>query len=422
MSAMANTLRSKTIAASVTWDPQTAFDWIADPQNLPRWHSSFCRSLGVENDALVVQSPRGPVGVRFITDDRARILDFIMRCRTVDLAASFRVLPNGEGAEIVVTLVQPRGFPDHFFQEQVRWMENGLRNLRKIAQGPVTGDDARPTNVTGDELRVTGSDKDQPETRNPQPVTGDAETVTRNAEPETGLPQPETAAALPATGRKLFVGNLPYDFSDEALRAIFAEVGEVTGARIARFRGGNRSRGFGFVEMATEDLAQAAIAKLHNAVAGGRNIVVHLARSQESRQSLDPAQPREAPTESLDQVQMREASRDPVPGARPRLPRRPMRRPLPRRGAERPKRAARPARPAAAPRRSSPDAGIVNRSGYEIFPRKSKGGFEDRPVERHTSAPRTSIEASPYFDDTGDVENRPSRGPRHRRPPPRRPR
>jgi hypothetical protein len=63
--------------------------------------------------------------------------------------------------------------------------------------------------------------------------------------------------------------------------------------------------------------------------------------------------------------------------------------------------------------------GIVNnRGGYEIFPRRSKGGFESTPPSSERPAtPSPSIEGSPYVDDTGDIENRGSRPPRRRRRP-----
>ncbi len=89
---------------------------------------------------------------------------------------------------------------------------------------------------------------------------------------------------MPLSGKKLFIGNLAYDWTDDQLRAHFSEQGVVVLAEVARFRGrGGRSRGFGFVEMTTEAEAQTAIEKLHGGLAGGRQIIVRLAKSQESR-------------------------------------------------------------------------------------------------------------------------------------------
>ena len=84
--------------------------------------------------------------------------------------------------------------------------------------------------------------------------------------------------------KKLFVGNLPYDVTEDQLRQAFVEIGEVVSAKIIPNRQtGAPSAGFGFVEMATEDAAQAAIQKLNGTDIGGRKVIVNEARPRESR-------------------------------------------------------------------------------------------------------------------------------------------
>ncbi len=77
---------------------------------------------------------------------------------------------------------------------------------------------------------------------------------------------------------KLFVGNLSWGVTDESLKAIFAEIGEVVEAKVIVDRMKNRSKGFGFVTMATEELAQAAIDQLNGKEVDGRAINVSVAR------------------------------------------------------------------------------------------------------------------------------------------------
>ena len=81
--------------------------------------------------------------------------------------------------------------------------------------------------------------------------------------------------------KKLFVGSLPYSVTDERLRDLFAEAGEVTSAKVIMDRETNRSKGFGFVEMATEEQAQAAVSALNGKEIDGRRIAVAEARPQE---------------------------------------------------------------------------------------------------------------------------------------------
>ncbi len=80
---------------------------------------------------------------------------------------------------------------------------------------------------------------------------------------------------------KLYVGNLPYSVTDSSLKSNFAEFGSVSSARVMMDRDTGTSKGFGFVEMASAEVAQAAIAALHGVSVDGRSIVVTLARPRE---------------------------------------------------------------------------------------------------------------------------------------------
>ncbi len=79
-------------------------------------------------------------------------------------------------------------------------------------------------------------------------------------------------------GRKLYVGNLPYETDDAALQALFARAGTVESATIVRDNATGSPRGFGFVEMSTDDEAQKAIAELNAFTLGTRNLTVNEAR------------------------------------------------------------------------------------------------------------------------------------------------
>jgi RNA recognition motif-containing protein len=76
-------------------------------------------------------------------------------------------------------------------------------------------------------------------------------------------------------GKKLYVGNLPFTTTDQELREIFAQLGRVASAQVATCRDTGRSKGFGFVEMISEDEAQSAISQFHGVELGGRPIVVN---------------------------------------------------------------------------------------------------------------------------------------------------
>ena len=83
---------------------------------------------------------------------------------------------------------------------------------------------------------------------------------------------------------KLFVGGLSWDTKEDSLRNFFAQAGNVVSATVITDKFSGRSKGFGFVEMATEAESQEAIKKLNGQSLDGRNITVNEARPQAPRE------------------------------------------------------------------------------------------------------------------------------------------
>jgi RNA recognition motif-containing protein len=79
-------------------------------------------------------------------------------------------------------------------------------------------------------------------------------------------------------GNKLYVGNLPYSFRDEDMQQAFAAFGTVSSAKVMMERDTGRSKGFGFVEMGTDQEASAAITALNGKEVDGRALTVNEAR------------------------------------------------------------------------------------------------------------------------------------------------
>jgi cold-inducible RNA-binding protein len=82
---------------------------------------------------------------------------------------------------------------------------------------------------------------------------------------------------------KLYVGNLAFETSGENLRQHFAQAGTVETATVVEDRETGRSRGFGFVEMATKEEGEAAIAQFNGNDLNGRNLTVNVAKPREDR-------------------------------------------------------------------------------------------------------------------------------------------
>jgi len=84
-------------------------------------------------------------------------------------------------------------------------------------------------------------------------------------------------------GKRLFVGSLPYSTTDAELKETFSAAGTVESAQVIFDKMSGRSKGFGFVEMATDEEAAKAIELLNGKDFGGRNLVVNEARPMEPR-------------------------------------------------------------------------------------------------------------------------------------------
>ena len=81
----------------------------------------------------------------------------------------------------------------------------------------------------------------------------------------------------------IFVGNLPFGMTDDELHELFAKFGEITRATVIKDRVTGKSRGFGFVEMADDEMARAAIEGLNGSDMQGRALTVNEARPREAR-------------------------------------------------------------------------------------------------------------------------------------------
>jgi RNA recognition motif-containing protein len=85
-------------------------------------------------------------------------------------------------------------------------------------------------------------------------------------------------------GKKLYVGNLPFSATEQALGDIFAQAGTVESAKIITDRDTGRSKGFGFVEMSSDEEAQQAISKFNGAEYEGRPMTVNEAKPMAPRE------------------------------------------------------------------------------------------------------------------------------------------
>ena len=82
--------------------------------------------------------------------------------------------------------------------------------------------------------------------------------------------------------KQIYAGNLSYQMTDETLRDLFSQHGEVSSVKIIRYPDSGKSKGFGFIEMANDDEADSAIQKLNGTDVLGRSIRVNVARPKKN--------------------------------------------------------------------------------------------------------------------------------------------
>ena len=87
--------------------------------------------------------------------------------------------------------------------------------------------------------------------------------------------------------RKMYVGNIPYNATEQDLRELFSEYGEIESLKIMKDQFTERSKGFGFIEMANEEDAKKAIATLNGKDFMGKSLTVAEARPQQKRQGFN---------------------------------------------------------------------------------------------------------------------------------------
>lgn len=115
--------------------PSEVFDFLADPENLPRWAVGFCRSIRRDGERWMVRTGHGEIPIRLDASARAGTIDFWMEVEPgVEVGAFSRVIPAPGGAAYVFTQLQAPGMPDAAFEAQVSALREELRVLQSIAR------------------------------------------------------------------------------------------------------------------------------------------------------------------------------------------------------------------------------------------------------------------------------------------------
>lgn len=132
---MAPILESRTLSVTIACPPQKVYEFVSNPENLPRWAAGLCKLVRKSDAGWVVETPRGPMQIRFAEKNDLGVLDhYVTTAQGVEIYVPMRVVPNGSGSEVIFTLFKTPGISDKQFAEDAGMVEWDLKTLKNILE------------------------------------------------------------------------------------------------------------------------------------------------------------------------------------------------------------------------------------------------------------------------------------------------
>ncbi len=133
--AMATMLSSKTLSISIACPPGKVYEFVSNPENLPKWAKGLGTSARKHGADWIVDTPQGPVKVRFADKNKFGVLDqYVTTASGVEVYVPLRVLSNGPGSEVIFTLFRLPEMSDEKYADDMKLVEQDLRALKDILE------------------------------------------------------------------------------------------------------------------------------------------------------------------------------------------------------------------------------------------------------------------------------------------------
>jgi len=126
--------RAHTVSVGIEADPKTVYAYAADPANLPHWAPSFVKSMERRSGAWIAQTSLGEAKFRFSPTNEFGVLDHDVELPAGKFHNPMRVIPNGEGSEVLFTLIQLPGITDQQFEADLDTVRADLNKLRTVLE------------------------------------------------------------------------------------------------------------------------------------------------------------------------------------------------------------------------------------------------------------------------------------------------
>lgn len=129
------TLTSRTLQVSISRPPVEVYDFVADPENLPKWARGLCRSIRRSEAGWIVGTAQGEINIRFAEKNSLGVLDhYVTSAPGLEIYMPMRVVANGAGSEIIFTLFLHPGVSADNFAEDIGLVERDLETLKHVLE------------------------------------------------------------------------------------------------------------------------------------------------------------------------------------------------------------------------------------------------------------------------------------------------
>lgn len=126
---------TRTLSISIACAPDAVYEFIRDPRNLPRWAPAFCKAVAPAGDAWTVETPEGPVGLRFVERNAFGVLDHYVRLASgLEIYVPMRVVRNDDGSEVLLTVFRTLAMSDQRFEEDAGFVQQDLNTLKTVLE------------------------------------------------------------------------------------------------------------------------------------------------------------------------------------------------------------------------------------------------------------------------------------------------
>lgn len=130
------TMPSRTLSVRIERNRDSAYAFLAEPTNFPRWASGLCSAIQPLDDALwLAQTPQGPLRVRFSPRNDFGVLDHeVLPPEAPPIHIPLRLIGNGDGCELQLTLLRQPEMDDATFERDAQWVQRDLGAIKALLE------------------------------------------------------------------------------------------------------------------------------------------------------------------------------------------------------------------------------------------------------------------------------------------------